>query len=259
MKSAASSQCDGDELALVVVEWKDLLDHGAMPLLRYPYLEYDGRKTMRSLADALTKLRELGSLSDSDNVEIKTMGLRLPDGRLSGTVSVLGPHQQDGTRRIILMPSSARFSAKTTLGERRTYAILELDNAKSDSEGNVELADGQFLHAIDLIPAPAHYDLTRTEQLIVVGTILFLKLKKECFRPVDENLAPGVEVLDYAAVAKVRIKRLKPIVQYIKKHLPDVSETIICSALKRAGMQFPRSHTSARNGAAPSLTQSRHI
>jgi hypothetical protein len=35
---------DGDELALVVVE--RLLDHGAMPLLRYPYLEYDGRKTM---------------------------------------------------------------------------------------------------------------------------------------------------------------------------------------------------------------------
>ena len=31
-----------------------------MPLLRYPYLEHDGRKTMRSLADALTKLRELG-------------------------------------------------------------------------------------------------------------------------------------------------------------------------------------------------------
>ena len=64
---------DGDELALVVVE--RLLDHGAMPLLRYPYLEYDGRKIMRSLADALTKLRELGNLSGRENVEIKTMGI----------------------------------------------------------------------------------------------------------------------------------------------------------------------------------------
>ena len=87
-----------------------------MPLLRYPYLEYDGRKTMRSLADALTKLRELGNLSDRENVEIKTMGIRLPDGRLSGIVSVLGPQQQDGTRRIIFMPSSATFSARTTWG-----------------------------------------------------------------------------------------------------------------------------------------------
>jgi hypothetical protein len=57
-----------------------------MPLLQYPWLEYDGRKTMRSLADALTKLRELGNLSVGENVEIKTMGIRLPDGRLSGHV-----------------------------------------------------------------------------------------------------------------------------------------------------------------------------
>ena len=72
-----------------------------MPLLRYPYLEYDGREIMRSLADALTKLRELGNLSDRENVEIKTTGIsRLPDGRLSGIVSVLGPQQQDGLKKL---------------------------------------------------------------------------------------------------------------------------------------------------------------
>jgi hypothetical protein len=110
-----------------------------MPLLRYPYLEYDGRETMRSLADALTKLRELGNLSDRENVEIKTRDIRLPDGRLSGIVSVLGPQQQDGTRRVIFMPSSATFSARTTLGERQHYEIQKLNDATSDSEGNVEL------------------------------------------------------------------------------------------------------------------------
>jgi hypothetical protein len=222
-----------------------------MPLLGYPYLEYDGRQTMRSLADALTKLRELGDLSDNENVEIKTMGLRLPDGRLSGTVLVLGPWQLDGTRRVIFMPSSSKFSAKTTLGDRWTYAIPALDNATSDSEGNVELANGQFLHAIDLIPAPAHYDLTRTEELIVIGAIVFLKLENQCFRLLDGKLLAGVELLDYAAVAKVRIKRVKPVVQYIKKHLLDVSETFIRAALKRAGMQFPRASTLALEVGAP--------
>jgi hypothetical protein len=110
-----------------------------MPLLRYPHLEYDGRETMRSLADALMKLRELGNLSDRENVEIKTTGIRLPDGRLSGIASVLGPQQQDGTRRVIFMPSSATFSARTTLGERQHYEIQKLNDATSDSEGNVEL------------------------------------------------------------------------------------------------------------------------
>ena len=103
-----------------------------MPLLQYPYLEYDGRMTMRSLADALTKLRELGNLSEGQHVEIKTMGITLPDGRLSGIVSVLGPHQQDGTRSVIFMPSSAIFSARTTLGDGQQYEIQKLNDATSD-------------------------------------------------------------------------------------------------------------------------------
>jgi hypothetical protein len=204
-----------------------------MPLLQYPWLEYDGRKTMRSLADALTKLRELGNLSDGENVEIKTMGIRLPDGRPSGVVSVLGPQQQEGTRRVIFMPPSATFSARTTLGERQQYEIQKLNDATSDSEGNVEVANGQFLHQIELIPAPAHYDFTLGEEKIVMAAIEFLQ---------REKLLPDVKFLDYAEVAKVRIKRLKPVVRYIMKlKLPGVTEALIRASLTRAGMQFPRS------------------
>jgi hypothetical protein len=216
-----------------------------MPLLRYPYLEYDGRKTMRSLADALTKLRELGNLPDGENVEIKTRGIRLPDGRLSGIVSVLGPQQQDGTRRLVFMPSSATFSARTTLGDRQQYEIQKLNDATSDAEGNVELASGQFLHQIELIPAPAHYDFTPTEKQIVMAAIVFLQreglLEHQCYRLVDEML-PDLKLLDYAQVAKVQIKRLKPVVHYIMDDLklPDVTEALIRACLKRAGMQLPR-------------------
>jgi hypothetical protein len=217
-----------------------------MPLLRYPYLEYDGRETMRSLADALTKLRELGNLSDRENVEIKTTGIRLPDGRLSGIASVLGPQQQDGTRRVIFMPSSATFSARTTLGERQHYEIQKLNDATSDSEGNVELANGQFLHQIELIPAPAHYHFTLGEEKIVMVAIEFLqregRLEHQCYRSVDEKLLPDVKLLDYAQVAKVRIKHLKPVVRYIMElKLAEVTEALIRAILKRAGLQLPRS------------------
>jgi hypothetical protein len=233
---------DGDELALV----ERLLDHRAMPLLQFPYLEYDGRTTMRSLADALTKLRELGDLSDRENVEIKTAGIRLPDGRLRGIVSVLGPHRRDGIRSVIFMPSSATFSARTTLEDRQQYEIQKLNDATSDSEGNVQLANGQFLHHIDLIPAPAHYDFSWTEKKIVSAAIVFLQREglpeHHCYRSVDEKLLPGLKFVDYAQVAKVQIKRLKPVVRFIMQlRLPDVTETFIRAALKRAGMQLPRS------------------
>jgi hypothetical protein len=220
-----------------------------MPLLRYSSLECDGRKTMRSLADALTKLRELGNLSDRESVEIKTTGIRLPDGRLSGIVSVWGPQQQDGTRRVIFMPSSATFSAKTTLGDRLQYEIQKLNDATSDAEGNVELANGQFLYQIELIPAPAHYDFSLTEQEIVRAAIVFLQreglLEHQCYRSVDEML-PDLKLLDYAQVAKVQIKRLQPIAHYIMDDLklPNVTEARIRATLKRAGMQLPRSRAS---------------
>ena len=215
---------------------------------------------MRSLADALAKLRELGNLSDRENVEIKTTGIRLPDGRLSGIVSVLGPPQQDGTRRVIFMPSSATFSARTTLGERQQYEIQKLNDARSDSEGNVELANGQFLHQIELIPAPAHYDFTLTEDKIVMAAIAFLQreglLEHQCWRAVDEKLLPGVKLLDYAQVAKVQIKRLKPVVRFIMElKLPDVTETFIPSLSNERGCSF-RDHGLASRRA---LTQLRHI
>jgi hypothetical protein len=169
------------------------------------------------------------------------MGMRLPDGRLSGVVSVLGPQQPDGTRMVILMPPSAKFSARTTMGDRQIYLIPELDNATSDSDGNVELVDGRFLHAIELIPAPAHYDFTATEHDIVAAAIVFMELRHQCYRALDEKLLPGLKVLDYSEVAKVRIKKLKPVVRHVTRLLPDVSDTYIVSTFKRAGMQLPRS------------------
>ena len=175
-----------------------------MRLLGDPYVEYDGRKSMRSLADALTKLREEHHLDEGQNVTIKTMGVMLPDGPSSGFVSVLGPQQPDGTRMIIFMPSSARFSGRTTLGDCHTYMISELNDATSDSDGNVELVDGRFLHAIELIPAPAHYDFSLTDHKIVHSALAYMELGHQCYRALDKELLPGLKVLDYAEVAKVR-------------------------------------------------------
>ena len=144
------------------------------------------------------------------------------------------------------MPSSATFSARTTIGDRQQYEIQKLNDARSDSEGNVELANGQFLHQIELIPAPAHYDFSETEQKIVMAAIEFLQrqglLEHQCYRSPDEKLLPDMKFVDYAQVAKVQIKRLKPVVRFIMElGLPDVTEAFIAATLKRAGMQLPRS------------------
>ena len=55
-----------------------------MGLFAPPVHDFDGRKSLRSLADALEKLRELDGLSDQETVEIKTYPLELFDGRRTG-------------------------------------------------------------------------------------------------------------------------------------------------------------------------------
>jgi hypothetical protein len=140
------------------------------------------------------------------------------------------------------MPSSATFSARTTVGDRQVYDIQNLHDAKSDCEGNVELANGQFLHQIELIPAPVHYDFSETEKKIVMAAIAFLQLEHQCYRSQDDKLLPDIKFVDYAQIAKVQIKRLKPVVRFIMElELPDVTESFIVATLKRAGMQLPRS------------------
>lgn len=54
------------------------------------------------------------------------------------------------------MPSAAKFTATSTMGVRQTHAIEILDDAVSDSEGNMTLPDGRHLHHVDLVPAPTH-------------------------------------------------------------------------------------------------------
>jgi hypothetical protein len=62
-----------------------------MPLLAGPFREIDGRQTMRSLADALAKLREAGGLCDGEDATVKTLAVGLPNGGCTGVVSVVGP------------------------------------------------------------------------------------------------------------------------------------------------------------------------
>jgi hypothetical protein len=98
-------------------------------------------------------------------------------------------------------------------------------------------------HAVLSGPAVERIAASDLDELVVTDTI-----------PVSAEKAkglPGLKVLDYAEVAKVRIKKLKPVVRHVINLLPDVSDTQIIATLKRAGMQLPRSRPrGSRRGSA---------
>ena len=59
-----------------------------------------------------------------------------------------------------------------------------------------------FLHAIELIPAPAHYDFSLTEHKIVKSALAYIALGHQCYRALDKELLPGLKVLDYARLRR---------------------------------------------------------
>jgi hypothetical protein len=118
-------------------EMRDHLDNKTESLL--PGLTFNGRKSLRSVADALEKLRELGGLQGTGNIECNILPIQLPNGRVSGLVCVIGPRKDDGRRWIIWMPSAVKFSAISMTKVRQTFEIGLLNGAIIDHDGNVTL------------------------------------------------------------------------------------------------------------------------
>ena len=161
-----------------------------------PELRFDGRKSLRSMADALETLRELGALQGTGNIQFNVLQMQLPNGQVIGLVSVMGPRQEDGRRPFIWMPSAVKFSAISMSNVRQTFDIGLLNNAISDRDGNVTLHAGQHVHGVNLTPVPMHYDFDSTQHAIVWHALKLLGKLDECWRSVDDKSLPGIKRLD---------------------------------------------------------------
>jgi len=194
---------------------------------------------MRSLADALAKLREEG-LADGEHVEIKTTGFDLPGCGKIALVMVVGLRRPDGSMFVVLMPSARTFVARTTRGERLTYSIEMLDAAISDADGNVELTNGQIVHAVDLVPSPFFREFSATEHAIVRLAIKICKVEDKFFQPFDTEILPSLMRVRYEGISKASIKRFNLLRLRICEQMPGVSPSQLASALKRAGFRVKR-------------------
>lgn len=197
---------------------------------------HDGRTSMRSLADAIEKLRELYGI-DADSFSVRTSPLRLQTGELTAVVALLGPDR--AKRHAVMLPSSARFYGVTTLGARVELGTHRLDEALVDLEGNVELADGTYLHAVELVPTPIRPELSEQQRRIVELAVIFVGAQDLCYRPIDPSL-PDFFVFDYSVLPTLKLPSLKVLEGFITRDVPCGRQTI-ATALAVAGMRLPRS------------------
>jgi hypothetical protein len=194
---------------------------------------------MRTLADALAKLHDLGGIAEDGRAQIRTMPLRLPNGEVSAIVAVIGTPQIGWQ---IAMPTSTHFYARGTLGGQQKYEISKLNGAVTDSDGNVQLQDGSYVHNVELEATRLSYQLTEIQQKAIHYALCFLKVEHRCYRYVYDNVAEGtLDFHEVAEVGKGRLPSLKAIVHYVTKKVTEVSPQAIAAILAESGLRHPRS------------------
>ncbi len=211
-----------------------------MVLFAPPVREYDGRETLRSLADAIEKARDLDGLAEDEALVAKVTGLEMRDGRRIGFVILAGPKRADSSMLVIPMPSSSGFTALTPAGDRLPFPIHLLHEARAYGSGKIQLASGQIFRNVDLRTS-ALPEFDETDDEIVKLSVEFLGVKEQCYRELDPEEFPGFVVLDYALMHDVQVKRLKPVQHYVLKRLSNIPPSRVAYALRHSGMRMPRS------------------
>ena len=127
---------------------------GCIRVPTYHRLAPDGHAARRTIADALEVLHTLPDFSDTSYARIRVQRLRLPSGDLVGLIQLEFTGSLPEAIYVISLPTAARFRAKWLgCAERRGGDIFALDQATVDGMGNVTLADGRLLQAVEIIPA----------------------------------------------------------------------------------------------------------
>lgn len=227
---------------------------GCPPELQF----FDGRGSMRTLADGLEKLQELQPNLGDRPIAIRTSPLRLPTGEMMAIVALIAPETSADLRWAIALPSCAQFFAATTLGARERYDIALLDDATVDLGGNVRLTNGVYLHNVELVPTTVRPELTKRQERILYLTIFALSAQDRCFRLVHPSL-PDLVGVDFNALSKEKLPSLKDLERRIAQEMPDATRHEIANALAIAGMRQPRSGRRVNRPTLTSAPQSRPI
>lgn len=204
---------------------------------------FDGRLSMRSIADACERLRKEDELPTGLMFQIRTLPFTPPTGAVTSIVLAIGQRRKDEPSRGVALPSSAFFKAKRDGGSPEVYDICRLDEAWVDDRNRVELADGTHLYSVDLIPTAICRELNETQKRILRLTIECIDAEETCYRGFPDELLPGQRFLDFSTLSSLKLPSLKTIERYIAKKDPAFagSRQTIANALSASGMRRPRS------------------
>jgi hypothetical protein len=209
----------------------------------------DGKPYLLSVADAIAMLSDEAGFRSDDQARIVCGDLRLPSGE---TVILTGILFERGDDHVfVAMLRSSKTCRARYHSEIFDFDTGELGDAMVDGHGNVTLADGRVIRAVQITPAKLPYEITERDWQIVHQTISSAKAEDRCYAfPAgfkDSDLvatARELNLLNYGALRDLdNVPYLKVIQGDLLKHYPEskvVSEQKISDTLSKFGIRHKR-------------------
>jgi hypothetical protein len=224
-------------------------------MLQYERLKEEERPQRLTVAHAIDALESVGFAAD-DTAEVRIGGLRLSSGEVTGLISAFFSSLSHDKTFIVSLATSGNFQAKyEASSEFAQFDILELDKALFSGAGDVMLANGAKLRAVEVLPTQLPYDFSDLERRIVQFTISMMGATDRCYRyfanglpPQYQGFAPDLRALDCETFTergnrpKLKIPPLKVILGNFLDANPDVkslSRQTISDALSKIGLHQP--------------------
>lgn len=171
------------------------------------------RPATRSLRDALAHLMELRGIGARFAIAALHQSFVRP-ARL--VLSLRFRSAKGGDARFVL-PMSRACRVTDTYGSERQVALDRLDGADVDCDGNVQLRDGTYVHAVAFDVLSLHRKLPELEEAIVYLTIRCLNAETTCIR--NEY---GFMGIDYSTLPALRVPNVKALTRFINATIGEI-------------------------------------
>jgi hypothetical protein len=167
------------------------------------------RPTIRTIAEALQKLRNRGHDLETGTCEIQAPS----EGGQPTYFAGLAFTAAGGEKYILAFPMVRGCWVKTTLGTTQYLTFDRLHGAHVDAEGNVRLPDDSWIHAVKFDFLPIQLDWSEVDEAIIFLTVQF------CREPLCVRWRFGAPFIDYRALHILRIRNVKVLRRYIDERI----------------------------------------
>lgn len=228
----------------------------------YEILDLAGQRSRRTIADALAVLQSLAAFGEHDRAEIRVGLMPLVPRKYVGLAQIVFDVPCSEQSYAVPLPSAEFFRAYSVEGQRERYGIELLDRGIVDGRGNVRLADGQTLRAIEIEPTRLPLKPTALDWRIVHLAIECCRVgensgafsaREKCYRALGQCLRsedaaiaymlPDMEFVDCSELTDLMVPSLDAIAAYWAEVYPGErapSLQKIANTLADFRMRFPR-------------------